>query len=330
MMLPKVSLIIPCYNAGKYISRMLDSIMAQKYTPFELILINDDSTDDTDAVIQHYIPLLEKNGIDVIYKTQVNQGLGATVDNGLKLFTGDYLCWADPDDYFEPGSFSDRVNFLETHPEYAIVTSDAYIRPAENLDKFEIMSVFYPNRHEPYQFTATLLEKSIYCSGCHMIRTSAFLTVNPNRSIYRSRAGQNWQMLLPVYYKFKRAFLEKPLYNYVVYQNSHSRGDSTLQKKLARIDGHEDIINKTLKMIEETQEVNLSNYYNISGSHFAGRRLAVCAEFKNKDGFYKTLKDKKHLYGLTFKDYISVLKLMLGPKISMFIYKMLHFKDIFK
>ena len=90
------------------------------------------------------------------------------------------------------------------------------------------------------------------------------------------------------------------------------------------------IINKTLKMIEETQKVNLSNYYNISGSHFAGRRLAVYAEFKNKDGFYKTLKDKKHLYGLTFKDYILVLKLFLGPKISMFIYKMLHFKNIFK
>ena len=63
MMLPKVSLIIPCYNAGKYISRMLDSIIAQKYTPLELILINDDSTDNTDDVIQQYLPLLKKNEI---------------------------------------------------------------------------------------------------------------------------------------------------------------------------------------------------------------------------------------------------------------------------
>jgi len=330
MMLPKVSLIIPCYNAGKYISRMLDSIIAQKYTPLELILINDDSTDNTDDVIQQYLPLLKKNEIDVIYKTQPNQGVGATVDNALKLFTGDYLCWADPDDYFEPGSFIERVNFLKAHPEYAIVTSGAYIRPAENLSKFKEISAFYSNRYEPDQFHVALLDKSICCSGCYMVRVSAFLTVNPKRSIYRSRAGQNWQMLLPVYYKFKQAFLDKPLYNYVIYPSSHSHGDSTLQEKLARIDGHEDIRNKTLKMIEETQKVNLSNYYNISGSHFAGRRLAVYAEFKNKDGFYKTLKDKKHLYGLTFKDYILVLKLFLGPKISMFIYKMLHFKNIFK
>lgn len=231
-MLPKVSLIIPCYNAGKYISRMLDSIIAQKYTPLELILINDDSTDNTDDVIQQYLPLLKKNGIDVIYKTQLNQGLGATIDNGLKLFTGDYLCWADPDDYFEPNSFVERINFLESHPEYAIVTSDAFSRPSEDLSKVKKFSENYPNRHNPNQFMLMLKNKSMYCAGCHMIRVSDFLMVNPQRSIYRSRGGQNWQMLLPVYYNFKRAFMEKPLYNYIIYSNSHSCGDSTLQKKI--------------------------------------------------------------------------------------------------
>ena len=145
---PLVSLIIPCYNAEKYIGRMLDSIIMQHYTPFELILINDGSTDNTDAVIQQYLPLLKKNSIDVVYKIQENQGIGATIDNGLKLFSGDYLCWADADDYFEPDAFIERVNFLEKHPEYAIVTSDAYYRPAEKLNEFKKASGGYPNRYE--------------------------------------------------------------------------------------------------------------------------------------------------------------------------------------
>ena len=137
-----ISIIIPVYNGEKKIEKCLSSIVRQEYPKelLEIIIVDDDSTDNTDDVIQQYLPLLKKNGFDVIYKTQPNQGVGATVDNALKLFTGDYLCWADPDDYFEPGSFIERVNFLEAHPEYAIVTSDVYIRLAEKLSNFEKMS----------------------------------------------------------------------------------------------------------------------------------------------------------------------------------------------
>ena len=327
---PLVSLIIPCYNAEKYIGRMLDSIIMQHYTPFELILINDGSTDNTDAVIQQYLPLLKKNNIDVVYKIQENLGQAAAVDNALKIFTGDYLCWADADDYFEPDAFIERVNFLEKHPEYAVVTSDAYLRPAEDLSKFEKASINYSNRHEPNQFSALVENKSFLCSGCHMVRSSEFLKVHPQRNICRSRGGQNWALLFPVYYKYKSAFLDKQLYNYILYPHSHSHGDFTMQQKLDRIQIHQDTFCEILASIEKNQKVDLSKYRAIALNHYTKKRMLVYCEFQEKSAFYKELKKKKEQWGLNFEDYILVLKIILGSKISMFIYNLLHPKNILK
>ena len=175
-----------------------------------------------------------------------------------------------------------------------------------------------------------IIDKSICCPGCHMVRASDFLTVNPLRSIYRSRGGQNWQMLLPIYYKFKRVFLDKPLYNYVIYPSSHSHGDSTLQDKLNRIDGHEDIICETLKMIEQTQNVDLTEYHNMSQRLFRQRRMTVYCEFGKSDLFYKELKQQRKSGKLTYNDYILILRMILGKRISLFIYKLLHPADLFK
>ena len=83
------------------------------------------------------------------------------------------------------------------------------------------------NCFDEKQFEYLLNEKSIFCTGCHMIRVSALKEVNPKFEIYPARRGQNWQLLLPIYYKYKRFFLDEPLYGYVIYAQSMSQGDVT-------------------------------------------------------------------------------------------------------
>lgn len=122
-----VSIITPCYNVEKTIKKYLESILNQTYKNLELIFIDDGSTDETEKIIKEYINEFEQNKIKVKYVYQENAGLGGAINTGLKLVTGDFLCWADPDDFFLPESIEKRLNILIEHPEYDVVSSDAYV-----------------------------------------------------------------------------------------------------------------------------------------------------------------------------------------------------------
>ena len=95
-----VSIITPCYNGEKTVSRYLDSVLNQTYKNIELIFVNDGSTDNTEQVVLSYEKIFEENGKKLIYIKQENKGLGGAINTGLKYFTGDFLCRADADDFF--------------------------------------------------------------------------------------------------------------------------------------------------------------------------------------------------------------------------------------
>ena len=90
----KFSVIIPCYNAEKYIVNCLDSICNNDYKDYEVILINDGSTDDTHEIIMNYISRYE----NFIYIKQDNKGVSAARNIGLEVVKGDYVTFVDADD----------------------------------------------------------------------------------------------------------------------------------------------------------------------------------------------------------------------------------------
>lgn len=247
----KVSIIVPCYNVDKYISDFIESILQQSYKNIEVIFINDGSTDNTESIINNYMDNLKVN-MEVRYVYQKNKGLGGAINTGLKIFTGEYLCWADPDDYLEPDSIEKRVGYLNEHLDIAVVTSDAEIRENSVYGNVigHIADWYGENNYNPHQFLLLLNSNSIFCPGCHMVRAESFFTVNPHRDIFEARRGQNWQMLLPLYYSFKRGFLNESLYRYVIYPSSMSRGDDTVLKKVNRQKEHLEIVFNTLDRIK--------------------------------------------------------------------------------
>ena len=91
-----------------------------------------------------------------------------------------------------------------------------------------------------------------------MLRTTSFLDVNPDRYIYPARRGQNNQMLLPIYYKYKHGFIDEPLYNYIVYKKSMSTPDITEESALDRINEYLELLRWTFKQImfdEKTEKM---------------------------------------------------------------------------
>ncbi|MBQ8000122.1 MAG: glycosyltransferase family 2 protein [Ruminococcus sp.] len=247
---PLVSIIIPCYNGHKTLHRCLDSVLEQTYKNLEVITVNDGSTDNTEEIILSYKDRFQNEGMSLVYVFQENTGLGGAINAGLKVFSGDYLCWIDCDDFMYPESVKIRLTYLEEHPEYGVATSDAYSFNESDLNTpVSLISKNTEDTTNPNQFLLHLRGKSIFCSGCHMIRSTAFLDMTPSRQIYPARRGQNWQMLLPVYYKYKRVFIPEPLYGYITYENSMSGGDVTKDKKIFRFNEHLEIISHTLNAI---------------------------------------------------------------------------------
>lgn len=304
-----VSIITPCYNMAHCVFRLFDSIIDQDYRPLEFILVDDGSTDNIAELVEEYRALFEENNISFVYFHQENKGLGGAINAGLKLVNGEFLCWPDADDYLEPTSISERVEFLENHLQYASVTSNAYVRQSDDLKNKELMikSNFAVHEDEQ-QFEKHLNGDSIFCSGCHMVRSSCFRDVNPNMEIFPARRGQNWQLLLPLYYKYKRGFLNRPLYNYLVFPNSMSKGDDTEEKILFRYREHRTILIKTLEQIETVQCVNLHDYYSFIEDKYAKLEMETAIKYKDRKHFKELLSSKQRMVGLDSWDRLAEIR----------------------
>lgn len=219
----KVSLISPCYNGEKYVCRFLDSLLEQTYDNVEFIFVNDGSTDNTEEIFMSYKPKLENKGWKVIYIRQENAGQAAALNNGLKIFSGDYLIFPDSDDILYPNHISKKVEFMEQHPECGLAFCILDV-----VNENDISKVIHQQRRKPSKndnlFEDLIFERNIIWTPVgNIFRSKCFLEAVPSRHIYEGKGGQNFQMLLPMAHKFKCGYIEEALAKYVVRKASHSR-----------------------------------------------------------------------------------------------------------
>lgn len=311
---PLVSIITPCYNGENHIFRFLDSILNQTYSNIEFIFVNDGSSDKTEEIVLSYKNKFEPRGIKLIYIYQENQGVSAAINAGLKRVNGKYLCWPDSDDYLELQSIEKRVDILEKFPDYAIVTSDAYIRNYNNLNEYiRLAADSESKKYAENQFELLLSSNSMLIPGPHMVRMNCFIETHPTGQIYPYRRGQNWQMLLPIYYKYKRYFLDEPLYNYIIYPVSITHGNTTKEGKLIRIHEHEDNIINILNSMDIPSEHKIK-YIHKTHLRYIRERLTLAFHFRDKILFkeqYNILEEKRqinrkeYIYNIIIKNKIS-------------------------
>jgi glycosyltransferase involved in cell wall biosynthesis len=115
---PLISVIVPCYNYGKYLATAIDSILLQSYKNHEIIVVDDGSTDNSKQVAEKYT--------EVKYIHQLNQGLSAARNTGIRNSIGEFLVFLDADDWLLPDALTINIKYLQANPEAAIV-SGAYM-----------------------------------------------------------------------------------------------------------------------------------------------------------------------------------------------------------
>lgn len=245
-----VSILTPCYNAERYISRLLDSVASQTYSDIEMIVIDDGSTDNSAEIIKSYIPIFRKQGIRLQYIYQENQGQSFAINKGLKLVKGDFLVWPDADDFYSDSKTIEKMvkKFDDDHKDEVGVVRVQYNVLADTtlkvIDRWCVdeQSRYKVDLFEDYLFNNT--NSMWVVPGGYMVKMTALDECIPDREIYTEKnAGQNFQIMLPVLFKYKCLTIEEYLYNVVDHPDSHSRNVETIQ---LRRDIYKRTVNKTL------------------------------------------------------------------------------------
>lgn len=131
--MPRISVLMGIYNCASTLQEALDSLYAQTYQDFEIILCDDGSKDNTYQVA--YENQLKHPNI-VLLKNPHNMGLNQTLNNCLAVAKGEYCARMDGDDVCDPTRFEKEINFLDTHPEYAIVSAPIVYFDEEGIFRY--------------------------------------------------------------------------------------------------------------------------------------------------------------------------------------------------
>jgi glycosyltransferase involved in cell wall biosynthesis len=121
---PLVSIVLPTYNGARYLQQSLDSCLAQTYTNFELIIVNDCSTDNTLEIAAAYAA---KDPRVKVINNVVNKRLPASLNTGFDEAKGEYFTWTSDDNYYAPDAIERMVAQLQARPEIDLVYCD-YMR----------------------------------------------------------------------------------------------------------------------------------------------------------------------------------------------------------
>lgn len=161
----KVSIIVPVYNTAKYLEKCFKSISSQTYKNIEIIVVNDGSPDNSDAIITAFIEQEPR----AIYIKQNNQGVSVARNNGVSIAQGDYILFCDSDDYYPEKAVETLAN-KAAHQEADIVIGNYYEKTRLGNRLINI------NRHEtPIAFLESMVTGRNHGGPCNKLFTKQIL-----------------------------------------------------------------------------------------------------------------------------------------------------------
>lgn len=217
--MPKVSVIIPSFNAMKYLPRTMKSVLSQSFNDAEIIVVNDGSTDDT----ERWVLSIDDPRIKII--TQENKGLAGARNTGILNSQGEFIAFLDADDIWEPTKLEKQVKALEEDMSVSLVyTWVAYIDEQDNPTGRVIRNVAEGD------VWADLTQRNIVESGSvAMVRKNCFDEVG----LFDQSLGsyvEDWDMWLRMSTKYRFKVLKEPLVYYRQVSSSASRNWEAMER----------------------------------------------------------------------------------------------------
>ena len=191
---PRVSVIVVCHNYGRFLAGAIDSALAQTYSPIEVLVIDDGSTDDSVEVAKRYEPRIR-------LLTQPNRGVERTVNRAVAEATGELFCFLSADDEFEPTYVAVLMDVLRRRAGVDF----AYTRARFFGAKAGLTRTF---PFSPYH----IVRRLNYVNGCALMRRSDFLAVGGYSEDLGDIGLDDWDFWLKMIQAGKRgAYVRRPL-----------------------------------------------------------------------------------------------------------------------
>ncbi|ABY46368.1 MULTISPECIES: glycosyltransferase family 2 protein [Bacillus] len=217
--MPKITVLMPVYNGEKYLRESVDSILNQTFTNFELLIINDGSTDSSMEILNSYNDARIR-----IVTNEENLRLIKTLNKGIDLATGEYIARMDCDDIADPKRLEIQLQYMEKHPDVAVCGTG--------------VKVIDQNR-KPWQISGSpdLIRNCLYVRSCMihpsvMMRTE-FLKENNIYYDLNYLHAEDYELFQRLSEKYKVVNLEEPLLNYRWSETSVSSLNASDQEVMA-------------------------------------------------------------------------------------------------
>lgn len=211
---PQISIILPTYNGEEYLSYSIQSILNQTYQDWELIIVNDCSTDQTSNIIKQFS--MKDSRIKVI-NNESNQKLPKSLNIGFSQARGKYLTWTSDDNEYYPAALEKMYNFLEENNDVGMVYANCLVVSENNEN------TFWGNKDA----TPENLLMTNVCGACFLYRKSVAETIGEyNCNLFLAEDHDYW---LRIRLKYKIERIPEELYLY----RQHSKNLTNTRKKEA-------------------------------------------------------------------------------------------------
>ncbi len=263
--MPKISVIIPTYNCAEYLPKAIDSILNQTYQDFEIIIVDDGSTDNTKTKAEHFI---RKYPEKIRYFYQENRGLPGARNAGINVAKGDYVALLDADDELNPEALKKCLFFIENNNSKWCITD---ILRIENKKK-EILHSNIPNNN---LLLCVLDDCYYFIRRAFFFDKKALLDISLFDISYR--VYEDWELYIRMIVNKKEpVYINEPLYIYRVRRNSLTK-NNTNQSLFFYLK----VLNKHHKRLADAGNMEIAKIYSKHMWSLAKRYFYELKDFKN-------------------------------------------------
>lgn len=212
--MPIVTIISGIYNCADTLSEAMESILNQSFTDWNWIMCDDGSKDETYEVAKAYATRYPDKFI--LVKNKTNKGLNYSLNRCLEVADGKYIARMDGDDRCASDRLEKEVNFLNEHPEFAIVSSDMCF--------FDETGTWGRISHPTEPQKADFIKESPFCHAPCMVRREAYLAVNGYTDAPEILRVEDYHLWMKMYQAgYKGYNIHEPLYEMRDDRNAYSR-----------------------------------------------------------------------------------------------------------
>ncbi len=213
----RVSIIIPCYNAERFVVETTESVLRQTFTDWEIVFVDDGSTDRTVAIIKGYA---ERYPQKIKYLQQKNSGSATARNTGIKNSTGELIAFLDADDVWAPDKLEKQIAFMRSSPDTDLTYTNAMVISETGKDLWAYVKTYEFGYRPEEMYVRLLLRNFIPLSSIVVKRAILDEVGSFDASVWSS---EDSDLLLRVSKKFRIQYFNETLVKYRVSATNKSQ-----------------------------------------------------------------------------------------------------------